>query len=40
MVKGKPATMGLIAWNEKDWGTDASIVKLLKTAGGTLRHEL
>lgn len=34
MVKGKPATMGLMAWQGKDWGTDASIVKLLKTAGG------
>lgn len=34
MVQGKPGTMALMAWNGKDWGIDASIVKLFKTAGG------
>ncbi|ETN40042.1 uncharacterized protein HMPREF1541_04317 [Cyphellophora europaea CBS 101466] len=32
-IKGKRGTMGLVAWQDKEWGVDASIVTLLKAAG-------
>ncbi|EXJ88508.1 hypothetical protein A1O1_05438 [Capronia coronata CBS 617.96] len=32
-VKGRPSTMAVVAWRGKDWGFDAPIVALLKTAG-------
>lgn len=34
MVKGKRATFGLVAWANTIRDADASIVKLLKAAGG------
>lgn len=39
-IEGIPATMALMAWKGKDWGFDASVVKLLRTAGGMLLPRL
>lgn len=39
-MKGKPATMGLVAWYDRIAESDASIVQLFKEAGGKATHLL